>query len=295
MITIIGMTWKEMLRKKVMLLTLLMTVVFLIAFWFVASTLGNRFLGISTRIDPESAEFLIERYVTGGVILTLGFFFGSFVVAFLSIFSSFSVIAGEAEQGVLQALLPRPIPRWQWYAGRWIGFVSLGIGYALLLFCSILAVTRMHATIPSDLGSLTLSFLLFASVVPILISISMLGSCYFSALGNGVFMTMLFGVGWLGGMIEKLAGSFPLDQVVIKPLMTIAGVMSLLMPADAIQRRMLAEMFNLSELQGIVNLNRSLGPFAFNQVPSNAFLLYAAAYTLLALLAGFWLFKRKDL
>jgi len=294
MITMIGMTWKEMLRKKVMLLTLLMTVIFLIAFWFVASTLGNRFMD-NTRIDLASAEYLIERYVTGGIILTLGFFFGSFVVAFLSIFSSFSVVAGEAEQGVLQALLPRPIPRWQWYAGRWIGFVSLGIGYALLLFCSILAVTRAHATIPADLGSLTLSFLLFASVVPILISISMLGSCYFSALGNGVLMTMLFGVGWLGGMIEKLAGSLPLEPAVIKPLMNIAGLMSLLMPADAIQRRMLAEMFDLTELQGIVDLNRSLGPFAFNQVPSNAFLLYTVIYTSIALLAGFWLFKRKDL
>ncbi|CAG7598637.1 hypothetical protein PAESOLCIP111_00243 [Paenibacillus solanacearum] len=294
MITMIGMTWKEMLRKKVMLLTLLMTVIFLIAFWFVASTLGNRFMD-NTRIDLASAEYLIERYVTGGIILTLGFFFGSFVVAFLSIFSSFSVVAGEAEQGVLQALLPRPIPRWQWYAGRWIGFVSLGIGYALLLFCSILAVTRAHATIPADLGSLTLSFLLFAGVVPILISISMLGSCYFSALGNGVFMTMLFGVGWLGGMIEKLAGSLPLEPEVLKPLMNIAGLMSLLMPADAIQRRMLAEMFDLTELQGIVDLNRSLGPFAFNQVPSNAFLFYAVIYTLIALLAGFWLFKRKDL
>jgi ABC-type transport system involved in multi-copper enzyme maturation permease subunit len=295
MITIIGMTWKELLRKKVMLLTLLMTVVFLIAFWFVTRTLGLSFMNMGDRMDPTSTEFLIEKYTVGAVTLTLGFFFGSFVVAFLSIFSSFSVIAGEAEQGVLQSLLPRPIPRWHWYAGRWLGYVSLGVGYAGLLFGSILAVTAVYASIPSDALALTKSFLLFVSVVPLLISVSMLGSCYFSALGNGVFMTMLFGAGWLGGMIEKLGSSLHLEEVVMKPLMTIAGLMSLLMPADAVQRRMLAEMFNLSELEGLVNLNSKLGPFAFNQIPSNAFLIYVAIYTLLTLILGMLLFQRKDL
>ncbi|UUZ96055.1 ABC transporter permease [Paenibacillus sp. P25] len=244
---------------------------------------------------PGSTEYLVEKYMTGSIILTLGFFFGSFVIAFLSIFSSFSVIAGEAEQGVLQASLPRPFPRWHWYLGRWIGYVSLGILYALVLFASILLVTYIHAGIPSDAVALTKSFLLFAFVVPILISVAMLGSCFFSALGNGVFMTMLFGAGWLGGMIEKLGGALQLEEAVSRPLMTIAGTMSLLMPVDAVQRRMLTEMFNLPDLEGIVNLNRDLGPFSFNQAPSDAFLIYTACYTPLALAAGMLLFRRKDL
>ncbi|UUZ85595.1 hypothetical protein LJK88_20070 [Paenibacillus sp. P26] len=179
--------------------------------------------------------------------------------------------------------------------GRWIGYVSLGILYALVLFASILLVTYIHAGIPSDAVALTKSFLLFAFVVPILISVAMLGSCFFSALGNGVFMTMLFGAGWLGGMIEKLGGALQLEEAVSRPLMTIAGTMSLLMPVDAVQRRMLTEMFNLPDLEGIVNLNRDLGPFSFNQAPSDAFLIYTACYTLLALAAGMLLFRRKDL
>jgi hypothetical protein len=86
-----------------------------------------------------------------------------------------------------------------------------------------------------------------------------------------------------------------LEEVVMKPLMTISGLMSLIMPADAVQRRMLAEMFNLSDLQGLVNLNNKLGPFAFNQIPSNAFLIYMVIYTLLTLMLGMLLFRRKDL
>jgi ABC-type transport system involved in multi-copper enzyme maturation permease subunit len=196
---------------------------------------------------------------------------------------------------VLLALLPRPLPRWKWYIGRWIGYVSLGIGYSLLLFVSILIISWIHAAVPVDGLSMVKSFVLFASIVPMLISVSMLGSCIFSALGNGVFMTMLFGAGWLGGMIEKVGGLMIARDASLKPLQTISGMMSLVMPVDSIQRRMLSEMFSLSDIQEITNINLSLGPFAFDQVPSNLFLVYTACYMIAALGAGLWLFKRKDL
>jgi ABC-type transport system involved in multi-copper enzyme maturation permease subunit len=286
------MTWKEMLRKRVMTLSLVMTVIFLIALWFVARAIGSN---LNNGMDPASLTNLVQRYGQGAVIISLGFFFGSFVVAFLAIFSSVGVIAGEAEQGIMQALLPRPIARWRWFLGRWLGYVSLGVIYAALLFGSILLIAKIHAMVPGDLVSLLKSFVLFAAVVPLLVSVSMLGSCFFSALGNGVFMVMLFGAGWLGGMIEKVTayGLFNGDR--FKPLETISGLLSLVMPTDAIQRRMLAEMFSLDTLQGFTDLNQMLGPFALNQVPSNAFLIYALAYMVAALAFGIFFFRRKDL
>ncbi|KPV57017.1 hypothetical protein QJ48_24625 [Paenibacillus sp. A3] len=294
MITIIGSTWKELLRKRVMLLTLLMTVIFLFAFWFVAKTIGAS-LHDGT-YNPSDVQYIIAVYERSAMILSLGFFFGSFVIAFLSIFSSFSVIAGEAEQGVLQALMTRPLSRLSWYMGRWIGFVSWGIGYAALLFISILLVAWAHAGIPGDIVSLTRSFALFIFVVPLLVSLSMLGSSHFSSTGNGVLMTMLYGAGWLGGMIEKVAGSVQIDQnIAIKPLLTIAGIMSLVMPADSLQSRMQAELFAVNELQGIVNLRNLFGFVGVGQVPSNAFLMYSAGYMLVMLLLGLWSFRRKDL
>jgi ABC-type transport system involved in multi-copper enzyme maturation permease subunit len=294
MITIIAMTWKEMLRKRVMLLTLMMTGIFLLAFWFVAQTIGVDSRTPAGGGEP-SVSYLIERFKLGAIIIALGFFFGSFVTAFLSIFSSFSSIAGEAEQGVLLALLPRPLARWRWYMGRWIGYVTLGVGYSLLLFVSILLIARFHAAIPLDLLLLMKAFLLFAWMVPLLVSVSMLGSCIFSALGNGVFMTMLFGAGWLGGMIEKVAGSLMARDASLQPLKTIAGLMSLVMPADAVQQRMLSEMFSLSAIRDLMNINQSLGPFGLGQEPTNAFLIYTACYTLVALGLGLWMFQRKDL
>jgi ABC-type transport system involved in multi-copper enzyme maturation permease subunit len=294
MMAIIGMTWKEMLRKRMLLLTLLLTCAFLIAFWFVAGALAHGAQSDMSRLDPNSAEYIVAQYSAGVATLVLGFFFAAFVIAFLSIFSSFTAVAGEAEQAVLQAVLPRPIKRWHWYAGRWAGYVSLGVGYAALLFATIILIASARIGVPLDAAALLKSFALFASVVPLLISVAMLGSCYLSAVGNGVLMTMLFGAGWLGGMMERIVAISSLVPSVTKPLANIAGILSLLMPADALQRRVLAEMLHVSDLQGVVDLARTLGPFSFTQAPSNAFLVYAACYTAAAFALGLRAFGRKD-
>ncbi|AIQ52604.1 ABC transporter permease [Paenibacillus sp. FSL R7-0331] len=292
--TIAGMTWKELLRKKVMLLTLLMTAVFLLAFWFVAQTIGSN--NIFEGNGLNSYTTLIYRFTNGAFILMLGFFFGSFVIAFLAIFSSFSAISGEAEQGIMQAMIPRPQPRWKWYLGRWLGYVSLGVIYAGVLFAAILSITLFHAAIPQDPAALLRAFLLFVSVVPLLVSLTMLGSGIFSALGTGVFMTMLYGAGWLGGMLDKLSGSLRLEPEGLSMLNNLTGLISMIMPADGLQRRMIAELLSIKELSGMVDITS--GGFSMlsgGSQPSDAFIVYTIAYTLVALLIGLLRFKRRDL
>jgi ABC-type transport system involved in multi-copper enzyme maturation permease subunit len=283
------MTWKELLRKRVLLLTFLMTVVFLIGFWFIAGAIGGE-----VSIDVNNNEALIQEFSVGMLILTLGFFFASFVLAFLAIFSSFSAIAGEAEQGVMQAMLPRPLPRWKWYIGRWLGYVSLGMIYALILFSVILWITDIHAAIPHDPAVLVQSFLLFASVVPLLVTVSMFGSGYLSSVANGVVMTMLFGAGWLGGMIGKIAGSIGLKPEPLQTLNNVAGILQLIMPADALQRKMQAVLFSLEDISGLIPMG-DRGPFGIGEVPSTAFLIYTVFYTAVLFWMGMRRFIRKDL
>lgn len=292
---IIGMTWKEMTRKKVLLLTFILTLAFLLIFWFIAASLGKQ--GITdSGVIRTGAELLLLKLVNGSIILTLGFFFGTFVLAFLAIFSSFSAVAGEAEQGVLQALLPKPLPRWKWYCGRWVGFVTMGIGYALILYASILLITNIQAAVPIDFAAWLKSFWLFASAVPLLVTVSMLGSSCFSALGNGIFMTMLYGAGWLGGMIEKVSGSLRLEPNIQHTLNNLTGFISLMMPADGLQRKMLSELINPNAFGGMIQLPST--PFGINDpsnVPSTAFVIYAVGYTVVAFLVGLRVFHRKDL
>lgn len=285
-----AMTWKELLRKRVLLLTLLLTAVFLLGFWFIAGAIGDR----GTTIDANNNEGLIQQFTIGMFILILGFFFASFVLAFLAIFSSFSAIAGEAEQGVMQAMLPRPIPRWKWYTGRWLGYVSLGVLYALILYSLILWITDIHAAIPRDPILLVQAFLLYASVIPLLVTVSMFGSGYLSSVANGVVMTMLYGAGWLGGMIGKIAGFLGLESQPLQTLNNVAGVLQLIMPADALQRKMQAVLFSFEDISGLIPLDTS-GPFGIGEIPSTAFLIYSLFYTILLFYLGLRRFVRKDL
>ncbi|WP_138494974.1 ABC transporter permease [Paenibacillus pinistramenti] len=291
---ILRLTWKELLRKRVLLLTILMTLAFLVAFWFIAAAIGGE-----TEANGGSGAALFEKFSMGLFIVGLGFFFGSFVIAFLSIFSSSSVISGEAEQGIMQAMMPRPVPRWQWYAGRWLGYVTFGLAYALILFSSIMVIAGIHAGVPKNFGALVSAYLLFASVVPLLVSVSMLGSGFFSGIGNGVFMTMLYGGGWLGGMIDKVSSQLgSLNEKVGHSLTTISGLLSLAMPADGIQRAMMDRLYNFSYIQDLFNMGANGGPlplFGIGSAPAPAFLWYALFYTLAAFLLGMWRFQKKDL
>ncbi|MCM3697969.1 ABC transporter permease subunit [Paenibacillus macerans] len=283
------MTWKELLRKRVLLLTLLLTAVFLLGFWFIAGAIGDR-----GTINTNNNEGLIQQYTVGMFILMLGFFFASFVLAFLAIFSSFSAIAGEAEQGVMQAMLPRPLPRWKWYTGRWLGYVSLGVLYALILYSLILWITDIHAAIPRDPVVLVQAFLLYASVIPLLVTVSMFGSGYLSSVANGVVMTMLYGAGWLGGMISKITSSLGLEPEPLQTLNNVAGVLQLIMPADALQRKMQAVLFSFEDISGLIPVGDT-GPFGIGEIPSTAFLVYSLLYTVLLFCLGLRRFVRKDL
>ncbi|MBY9077682.1 ABC transporter permease subunit [Paenibacillus sp. HN-1] len=289
------MTWKELLRKRVLTLTLILTAVFLITFWFIASSIGRDFGAGLPADDPGR---LIERYGGGLFVLGLGFFFGTFVVAFLSIFSSSSSVSGEAEIGVMQALLPRPLPRWKWYLGRWLGYVSFCMLYALLLFASILLISSFHVAVPRDPQSLLLAYLLYALLVPLLVSVSMLGSTFLSSIGNGVLMTMLYGAGWLGGMIEKVSSQFAsLKEGAFATLNQISGLLMLVMPTDGVQRMMLDRLFNLSDIQEMAGfgMDSMLSVFGVGNAPSPAFLAYTLIYTGVMLGLGLWRFQSKDL
>jgi ABC-type transport system involved in multi-copper enzyme maturation permease subunit len=288
------LTWKELIRKRVTLMTAIMTVLFWIAYWLVANAVSSEtdpLLYISTMIP------LVEKYAQASIILTVGFFFGAFALAFLSIFSAVAAITGEAEHGVLQSVLARPLPRWQWFIGRWLGFVSYVVVYALILFISIVGICWIETGLLFEWQVLLRSLLLFVSVVPLLVSLTMLGSCWLGPLGNGIGMTMLFGMGWLGSTIARLTSAGRATRMELNStatLDTITGLIKLVMPADALQQRMLNELLQVSELYGLMNTNRLQSLFSSGEVPSDSFLIYSALYTVIIFIAGILVFRRRD-
>lgn len=288
MIAVWALTWKELIRKRVTLMTIIMTAIFWIAYWFIANAIAGDLVQIYTSMN------VFEKYARSAMILTLGFFFGAFAVSFLAIFSSVAAVTGEAEQGVLQSVLARPILRWKWYLGRWFGFVSYVACYALLLFSSIILICWMETDVLFSFGVYLKALALFLSVIPLLVSLTMLGSCYLNPLGNGIWMTLLFGMGWLGSTIGRFMGGSRFRLEDMQTLETITGLIRLAMPADALQQRMLSELFSITELSGMYNINSELSYFSINGAASNSFLIYCLLYTTVMLVIGVFIMRRKD-
>jgi hypothetical protein len=74
----------------------------------------------------------------------------------------------------------------------------------------------------------------------------------------------------------------------------VSGLIRLLIPTDALQQRMLSEMFMVKELGDEFSSRDTLGYFSIVNPPSNAFLYYTAVYFLIFFFAGLFAIRRKD-
>ncbi|WP_248759098.1 ABC transporter permease subunit [Paenibacillus sp. ATY16] len=296
MIAVWMLTWKELIRKKVTLMTLLLTVLFWIAFYFIARSAGASVSHYESGII--SLDNLIDRFRGSAILLWIGFFFASFATGFLAIFSSVAAVTGEAEHGVLQSVFARPIKRTHWYLGRWLGFVTFCLVYALILFISILGIVTYATGVHPDWSSIGPALVLFVSPVLLMVTLTMLASCWLAPLGNGVAMVLLFGMGWLGTMLDRViaAGMFASnDSTKTSDTMEmVSGLIRLLIPTDALQQRMLSDLFQVKDLGQSFTSRDSLGYFSIVNPPSDAFLYYTAVYFVFFLAAGLFAIRRKD-
>ncbi len=76
----------------------------------------------------------------------------------------------------------------------------------------------------------------------------------------------------------------------------ITGVISLLMPVDAIQRKAISTMLGMEELAGMLPTGGfMLTDIGLGQIPSSSFIVYGVVYMLILLYWGVHRFNRKDL
>lgn len=296
MIAVWMLTWKELIRKKVTLMTLLLTILFWIAFYFIAQSAGASVSRYESGII--SLDNLIDRFRGSAILLWIGFFFASFATGFLAIFSSVAAVTGEMEHGVLQSVFARPIKRTRWYLGRWLGFVTFCLAYALILFVSILGIVAYATGVHPNWPSIGPAFVLFVTPVLLMVTLTMLASCWLAPLGNGVAMVLLFGMGWLGTMLDRVmaAGIFASNDSTktADTMETVSGLIRLLIPTDALQQRMLSDLFQVKNLGQTFTSRDSLGYFSIVNPPSDAFIYYTAVYFVFFLAAGLFAIRRKD-
>ena len=108
----IGYALQESLRRRVFVIVLLLTAAFLGLF-----ALGSN----QAFKEVEGAAFaglVDEQTLTGATLLGLAMFGTLFLGAVLGVFLTISVVRGDAERGLLQPLVVRPVGREALLAGR---------------------------------------------------------------------------------------------------------------------------------------------------------------------------------
>lgn len=133
MITIAVASFKEAIRKKLLVAVGILTILYLAIFgtivYFFVKDIGigqKNVLGVY-----EEVAFLVSM---------LGFYFSSMLVAFLTIMASMGSISSELESGILHSIITRPIKRSEYILGKYFGLFVLSTAYSLLLYTSVILI-----------------------------------------------------------------------------------------------------------------------------------------------------------
>ncbi|MFC3797956.1 ABC transporter permease subunit [Cohnella sp. GCM10012308] len=277
----ISATFKELTRKRVFLVTLILTALFLLLFGF-----GLREVTGMTEEEPNHAA---KQLVDSMVFMVLGLFFAQFLASFFVLFSSMGTVTGEQENGLLLAVAARPLPRWKLYLAKWLGHAVWIAAYSAVLFVAMVWIVHGATGLHLFVGDWLRGFALFIWMPLLLLTLSMLGSVYLPMLGNGICTALLYGLALFSGLIEGISSEGG-TQLGMEKFTLLTG---LIVPTDSVYRRSLYELLGGSDWAGLTSTY--LGPFSIPTVPSNAFLFYTVVYAAVLLLLGCRAFSRKDL
>ncbi|SDX74454.1 ABC transporter permease [Paenibacillus sp. CF384] len=273
----IAFAGKELFRKKIIWVSVVLTVLFIGLFCY----------GLSrTPVDPSQLQ--VAALMNGVMLLSLGLLFAQMIIAFLVLFTTMGAISGEVENGLMLAVLARPIPRWKVYLGKYAGIACWLIGYSVVLFFAILLPIHFWLDFPLYPLVILKSLLLFIWAPLLLLALTMFGSIYLPMLGNGVACAMLYGISLFSGFLENLP--FASEKI-----SQFALVFSMLLPSNMMLKRVTYELLNGLDLPVTTDMVNTMGPLSAINVPSMAFILYTVFYLLVLLVAGCFGFRRRDI
>jgi Cu-processing system permease protein len=272
---------RESLRRRVFAVVGVLTLAFLALYG-----LGTWQLFDAVGTFDEPIEGVEARTVAGATILGLAMFATLFLGTILAVFLTLGAVRGDAERGLLQPVLVRPVHRRTVLAGRFAAAAGVCGVYVIAVFLIATVITWAFSDWWPDrtLGPA----LQLAAAVAILAALSLAGSVLLSANANGIAVFMLFGAGLTAGLLGQIGealGSRTLDKV--------ADIVSWALPFEALYQAALAAI--TTDTVGFTRLAINLGPFGGAEAASPLLWPWALAYLALVGAGAAAAFRRRDL
>jgi Cu-processing system permease protein len=276
---------QESVRRRVFIVVLVLSLLFL-ALFTVAST--KAFAAQSTfqfgnngPVGPAGVASL-----TTVTLLGLGVFGSLFLATVLGVFLTLGVVRGDAERGLLQPLVVRPLGRRQFLLGRFVAAAAVSGAYVTVLYAAVLVIVRLAGgQWPHSIVGPAVALI---GAVTILVAMSLLGSIFLSTIANGIAMFMLYGAGLVSGLLASIGAALNAHTV-----LTISRDMTIALPFEGLYEAAVHAF--ASNAAGLARIAVNPGPFGAAQAGSPTFYLWAVVYFGLAAVIATVGFERRDL
>jgi len=277
--TIAGYALRESMRRRVFNVVLLLSVAFL-ALYAVGTAAVFGELG---NIAEDGAE---PSTVAGATLVGLAMFATLFLGTVLAVFLTLSAVRGDAERGLLQPLVVRPLGRRDLLLGRFLGAAAVCSAYVATLYTSAVLITAIAGDWTPDHP--VRAGLALVAAVTVVAALSLLGSVFLSATANGIAVFMAFGAGLVAGLLGQIGEALASDT-----LRSIGDAGAVALPFEALYQFALHEL--TAETTGQAAFIVQLGPFGGAQDFGVWLWLWAVVYLGAVAAVTVRAFARRDL
>ena len=254
---------RESTRRRVFLVVLILTLAFLVLY-----AVGTE-AAFDVAGETEGIASVDDQVLTGSTLLGLAMFTTLFLGCVLAVFLTLGAIRGDAERGLLQPLVVRPLGRAALLAGRFGAAAVVCAGYVAVVYTAALVITGAAGgwwpdnPVGPGLG-------LVAAVV-VIAALSLLGSIFMSSNANGIAVFMIFGAGLAAGLLGQIGDALSVDT-----LETVAVIASWVLPFEALYQAGLDDL--TSGVSGTTGVIVQLGPFGGAQEGGPLLWLWTVVY-----------------
>jgi Cu-processing system permease protein len=273
--TFARLTLREAARSRFLPVTLFLVLLYL------------AMIGWGCKLLMEHTPSNAAAQVSAFGLEVFAFYMVSFVIALLAVFVTGASTQHDGETGLLQALLTRPIRRFDFLVGKWLGAALMVAFYVVLLSGGlILTIGLIVGYFPAR--PVEAALLLFLQGLVIL-SLRLLFGTFLGNMASGILPLMLYGLAWMGGLVEVLGKALSVEGMV-----TAGVVSSLLIPTDELWRGV-AFFLSTDTINAVTgNTVGRENPFISLTPIAAPMVIWSCAYVVVVFLIGAWFFARRD-
>lgn len=280
LLTIASLTLREAVRRRVVAAVAVLTVLALaLTAWGMNALHGAM---------VQHGESVVNIHAAFSVLVLLLAYMFSIVLGIGAALAAAPAIGSDVESGVVLAILPRPLRRFEYVLGKWLALAILVVTYAFIAGWLELSVVRAVSGYWPPRPVTGLMFL--AAEALVLLTLALLLGTRSAPLASAIVAVVLFGLGWISGVAQSVALTLRNDAVIHA-----TTTFDLILPTDAMWRSA-AYAFEPAVLSTAALADtRREAPFIVGSPPPEAFIWWTAAWIVVVLVAAILSFQRRDL